>query len=194
MIVPNLFIIAGPNGSGKTTISKIILEKHLFEYLNADEIAMNMSQEAIEKVRISAGKLLISRFDKLIQNGVSICIETTLSGLFLVKRIKECRKAGYGINLLYLLLDDTGMAINRIKARVKRGGHAIPDEDVIRRFHRSGSNFLKIYRYLVDKWVMYYNGHERLIYVAEGSSDIIKIQEDDIYNLFLKGATGERHE
>lgn len=192
--MPNLFIIAGPNGSGKTTISKIILEKHLFEYLNADEIAMNMSQEAIEKVRISAGKLLISRFDKLIQNGVSICIETTLSGLFLVKRIKECRKAGYGINLLYLLLDDTGMAINRIKARVKRGGHAIPDEDVIRRFHRSGSNFLKIYRYLVDKWVMYYNGHERLIYVAEGSSDIIKIQEDDIYNLFLKGATGERHE
>lgn len=41
---------------------------------------------------------------------------------------------------------------------------------------------------------MYYNGHERLIYVAEGSSDIINIQEDDIYSLFLKGAAGERHE
>ncbi|MGV8118688.1 MAG: zeta toxin family protein [Candidatus Xenobiia bacterium LiM19] len=193
MAAPYLFIIAGPNGAGKTTISKIILENYPFEFLNADEIAMTMSNGAIEEVRISAGKLLISRFDELIRSRTSICIETTLSGLFLAKRIKECRKTGYRINLLYLFLDDTEMAINRIKARVKRGGHAIPDEDVVRRFHRSGKNFLTIYRYLVDKWVMYYNGNERLIYVAEGSSDLLKIREDDIYSLFLKGASGDRH-
>jgi predicted ABC-type ATPase len=99
MTPPYLFIVAGPNGSGKTTVSRIILNNYPFDFLNADEIAMSMSNGAIEEVRISAGKLLISRFDELIQKKASICIETTLSGLFLVKRIKECRKAGYRINL-----------------------------------------------------------------------------------------------
>ena len=68
------------------------------------------------------------------------------------------------------------MAINRIKERIKRGGHSVPDDDVKRRFQRSGNNFLMIYRHLVDRWVMYYNGNERLIFVAEGLSDKITVQ------------------
>jgi predicted ABC-type ATPase len=84
------------------------------------------------------------------------------------------------------------MAINRIKERIKRGGHSVPEDDVKRRFQRSGNNFLMIYRHLVDRWVMYYNGNERLLFVAEGLSDKITIQEDEIYSLFVKGAAGER--
>jgi len=182
-----LFIIAGANGSGKTTISRDLLKEYDLEFLNADEMARELNPENLEKARIKAGKVLLQHLDTLILGRKSFSVETTLSGKYLIKKIEECRCAGYRVVLLYLFLDSPEIAINRIRARVKNGGHGIPDQDVIRRFHRSRDNFWKQYKNIVDEWVLYYNGEDVLVQVAAGWAGTCHIEDEKLFESFMKG-------
>lgn len=67
------------------------------------------------------------------------------------------KKAGYRIEIVYLKLDSSQLALKRVAARVKQGGHSVLRDDVVRRFGRSWSNFQHIYRPLADKWSVYDN-------------------------------------
>lgn len=101
MIHPNLYIIAGCNGAGKTTASMSVLPEVLAceEFVNADEIAKGLSPFHPEEMAIEAGKLMLNRIDTLLSRRQSFAIETTLatrSYLFLVRRAKA---AGYTVTL-----------------------------------------------------------------------------------------------
>jgi predicted ABC-type ATPase len=65
--------------------------------------------------------------------------------------------AGYRVEIVYLKIDSPQLALKRIAARVKQGGHDVPREDVLRRFARSWANFDRIYRSLADLWEVYDN-------------------------------------
>ena len=84
------------------------------------------------------------------------------------------------------------MCENRIKIRVLNGGHNIPKEDIIRRFYRSRENFYKIYKNLVDEWVLFYNGNSNYIKVAEFSKNKIEILDETMYNNFIKDFINDR--
>jgi predicted ABC-type ATPase len=64
---------------------------------------------------------------------------------------------GYRIEIAYLKIDSPQIALKRIAARVKQGGHDVPSVDVLRRFGRSWKNFVAIYRPLADAWAVYDN-------------------------------------
>ena len=178
------YLIAGANGSGKTTLAKELLAGESLTFLNADEIAIKLCPKNLESVRISAGKELFKQLDACVQKGKSFALETTLSGNLYVKVIEELKKKGYKTHLVYVFLDNPDMCIERIKTRVKEGGHYIPDKDVRRRYKRSFKNFWDIYKDIVDSWVLYYNGPERNVLVATGE-DKIDIQDETLYNSFI---------
>ncbi len=67
------------------------------------------------------------------------------------------KRGGYLIEIAYLKINSPQLALRRIAARVKQGGHNVPRADVLRRFDRSWKNFQDLYRPLADKWSVYDN-------------------------------------
>ena len=149
--------MGGPNGAGKTTFAKQLFGKRLpdeFEFLNADMIAEGMSPFRPEKAAIRAGREFISRIVEKGRNEESFVLESTLSGLGLARRLSQLRLQGYRIEMLYFWLPNADLAVNRVRKRVQRGGHRIPEETIRRRFVRSNSNFVTRYRQIADHWVL----------------------------------------
>ncbi|MCP3660434.1 MAG: hypothetical protein GY830_09075 [Bacteroidetes bacterium] len=86
-----IYIVAGANGSGKTTISKELLKEEQLEFLNADEIAYQINSTNIDKVKLSAGKIFFKKLKEYIDNESSFVIESTLSGKYLQKYISTLK-------------------------------------------------------------------------------------------------------
>jgi len=74
-----------------------------------------------------------------------------------VKKILTWKKAEYKVKIIFLTLPDADMAVRRVAARVKQGGHEVPEETIRRRFTKGLRNFQKIYSTLVDAWSLYDN-------------------------------------
>src|SRR5574344_1042265 len=137
-----IIIIAGPNGAGKTTFSRSFIPatQSLVHFVNADLIASGLSPYAPELEAVQAGKLMLKQIDKLVMQGESFCVETTLSGRGYLHKIPYWQSLGYYISLVFLTLPDAQTAIARVAARVSQGGHHVPDDVVRRRFHAGINN------------------------------------------------------
>ena len=157
--MPNLYIISGANGSGKTTTAKQILPYFLnvYEYLNADEIAAGLSPFRPESVAIQAGKLMLKRLNYFVEHQTDFAFETTLSGLNYLRFLKKCQTQNYQINLIYFWLHSPDLAIARVRQRVASGGHNIPEETIIRCYYRGQKNLIQSYLVLCQTWIIYDN-------------------------------------
>jgi predicted ABC-type ATPase len=152
-------VIAGPNGAGKTTFAREFLPKDtdIVHFVNADLIAAGLSALRPEIAAVTAGRVFLAELDRLTAAGESFAFETTFSGRSYASRITKWKSAGYRIEIAYLKIDSPQIALKRIAARVKQGGHDVPRDDVLRRFGRSWSNFNGVYRRLADVWSVYDN-------------------------------------
>jgi predicted ABC-type ATPase len=156
---PRCIVIAGPNGAGKTTFAREFLPKDagVMHFVNADLIASGLSPLRPESAAIAASKLFLLELDRLARSRSSFAFESTLSGLAYASRLRKWKAKGYRLEIVYLRIDSPQLALRRIAARVKQGGHNVPREDVLRRFVRSWANFVGIYRALADAWSVYDN-------------------------------------
>lgn len=182
-----VIIVAGANGVGKTTFAlEFLLENPGYEFLNADEIAKELSPDDPQGSKISAAKAFFKTFAEYVRDGKSFLIESTLSGRYLIKFTDQLKEHGYEIRIIFLFVDSPDILIERIHNRVAKGGHHIPDEDVKRRFWRGKENFLQTYKDLVHFWGMVYNTESGFIDVAEGQGDEIEIFDADLYDKFMR--------
>jgi predicted ABC-type ATPase len=156
---PRCIIIAGPNGAGKTTFAREFLSKEVgvVHFVNPDLIASGLSPLRPELAALAAGRLFLLQLDRLARSKDDFAFESTLSGLTYLNRLKRWKAAGWRIEIVYLRISSPRLALRRISARVKQGGHNVPRRDVLRRFTRSRSNFEKHYRLLADAWSVYDN-------------------------------------
>lgn len=158
---PTIYLFAGCNGAGKTTFARAYLTTDYFKtpprFLNADEIARGLSPLAPESVALKAGKLLLSEIDNCLRDHKSFAIESTLSGQAQIEILKHAGSLGYRIEMFYLWIPSSAVAIKRIVQRVKKGGHPIPAHDVERRYSRSLQNFVHTYAPLADLWQVWNN-------------------------------------
>ncbi|MBS0359159.1 MAG: zeta toxin family protein, partial [Proteobacteria bacterium] len=167
--MPELYMIGGANGSGKTTVSMSLLPKLLdcYEYVNADSIAAALSPFAPEATAIQAGRLMLDRIHHLTEQKKDFAFETTMSSRTFVPFLKKAKQNGYQINLLFMWLQNPSLAINRVSNRVRDGGHNIPEKIIIRRYKRSLNNFLNLYLPLADEWALYDNSSNIPATIAE---------------------------
>ncbi len=154
---PVCLIIAGPNGAGKTTFAREFLPREggIIDFVNADLIAAGLAPLRPSMAALNAGRVFLSELDRLANAHVDFSFESTLSGRTYVERIKRWKSAGYRIEIVYLRLASPVIALKRIAARVREGGHDVAAADVRRRFIRSWRNFEDVYRPLCDDWWLY---------------------------------------
>lgn len=167
---PRCIIIAGPNGAGKTTFAREFLPNYagVVHFVNADLIAGGLSPLRPELAAITAGRLFLAELDRLAKARVDFAFETTLSGLVYLSRLKRWKAASYKIEIVFLRLPSPQLALRRIAARVKEGGHHVPRADVLRRFERGLKNFEQHYRSLADVWTVYDNSGSEPIALQTG--------------------------
>jgi predicted ABC-type ATPase len=175
--MPTLYIISGCNGAGKTTASYSMLPEMLNckEFVNADSIAQGLSPFQPEKVSFEAGRLMLQRIRYLLNEKNDFAFETTLSTKSYVPLIKECKKSGYEIVLIYFWLSSVELALERIKERVKKGGHNVPEEIARRRYKRGMENLFSLFIPLCDYWLVIDNSKNESQIVAKGFSLTDKI-------------------
>ncbi|MBY0522363.1 MAG: zeta toxin [Gemmataceae bacterium] len=154
---PTVGIISGPNGAGKSTNAPSLLAGALkvSEFVNADTIARGLSAFHPEAVALEAGRIMLDRLRGLAVTRESFAFETTLAGRTFAPWIAELRRSGYFFYLIYLSLPSAELAIARVRDRVRKGGHHVPDETVRRRFQGGLRNFFTLYRPIADEWCFY---------------------------------------
>ncbi|MES2810728.1 MAG: zeta toxin family protein [Bacteroidota bacterium] len=181
--MPNLYIIAGCNGAGKTTASYTVLPEILNcrEFVNADNIAAGISPFNPESVALEAGRVMLKRVKDLLDAEADFALETTLATKSYVSFIKDAQANGYKVSLLYFWLASPDFAINRVATRVSKGGHHIPDNVVIRRYYRGISNLFNLYIPICDDWMVFNNTKVYSETVAKGSGLDKQIINNDIW-------------
>ncbi|HEY9248128.1 MAG TPA: AAA family ATPase [Rariglobus sp.] len=177
--MPNLFVIAGPNGAGKTTYARRFLpeEMRTREFVNADLIAAGLSPFAPDKAAFEAGRIMLNRLRELTAQRQNFSFETTLSGRAYAPLLREMRAAGYRIRMDFLWIPQLGITRQRVRQRVAKGGHNIPDEVQQRRFQLGIRNLATLYRPLLDHWRLYDNTFARPHLVAEEEDGELRVAD-----------------
>ncbi len=184
---PSIYIIAGPNGVGKTTFAREFLPNYANcrNFINADLIAQGMAPFSPETAAFRAGKLMLAEIDLLAQRRADFGFETTLSGRSYLRLIRRLKKQGYAVHFFFLWLSSVDLALSRIKGRVSEGGHDVPEADVRRRFDRSIKNFLILYRALADSWFLFDNSLRTPSVIALEEQGELRIMKPDAYDTLV---------
>lgn len=194
--MPNLYIIAGCNGAGKTTASYTVLPELLNcnEFVNADNIAAGLSPFNPESVAFEAGRIMLQRIDELLNRGVDFAFETTLSTRSYVSLVKRARQKGYEVTLLFFWLSSPEMAMERVAKRVSKGGHNIPADVIERRYYRGIRNLVSLYIPLCDKWLIANNTDLGAVFVAQSADELkTNIITPDIWETILSQANDNKN-
>lgn len=140
MAKPTFYVVAGPNGSGKTTFAINDPALRSIPFINADIEAQRLSPDSPAKAALAAGRMTLANIAREIAAGSEFALETTLSGSSTLAAMKRAFAAGYLIDFTYLCLRSPRMNVGRVSMRVAAGGHHVPEDDVLRRYSRSLGN------------------------------------------------------
>ena len=179
-----MYIISGCNGAGKTTASYSLLPEMLGckEFVNSDEFAKGLSPFDPSKASIQASRYMLMKIRYLLKRGQDFAVETTLATRTLLKIVKQAQAAGYTVTLLYFWLNSPELAIARVRARVEAGGHNIPEETIVRRYHTGIYYFFNLYAPISERWILADNSQIPFRVVAEGTkNEILTIRDEDSY-------------
>jgi predicted ABC-type ATPase len=165
-----IVIVAGPNGTGKTTFAREFLphEADCPTFINADLIAAGLSPFNPDVAAIHAGRIMIEQMNSMISQRESFSFETTLAGLNYARHIPTWQTMGYHVKLFFLMLPSPEMAIARVALRVSQGGHDVPEAVIRRRFVAGLRNFHEHYKALVDAWALVDNSGVEPVFLEIG--------------------------
>ena len=144
-----------------------LLKQDVLIIINADLIAQGLSPFQPEKMAISAGRFMITNIDECVRKHESFAFETTISGKGYIHKIMNWKNKGYEVIIYFLKLPSVEYAIERVKLRVVRGGHDVPEQDIRRRFERSWINFNLFYKHLADSWIIFDTSDNQPVFLDE---------------------------
>ena len=128
--MPEIIVFAGPNGSGKTTITK--MAKIIEPYINADDI-----KKTVHCSDMDAAVMAENLREDALKKGIDFTFETVMStdrNLNLLRRAKE---KGYFVRCIYVLTSNPSINVSRVKSREEAGGHGVPEERIRSRYKKA---------------------------------------------------------
>ena len=183
---PVLIIIAGPNGSGKTTITQKVLHHEWLEnaiYINPDQIAKDKFGDwnSVDAVLKSANYCQQLR-EKCLEDGQSLIFETVMSAPDKVDFIRRAKEKGFFIRLFFVSTSHPTINAARVAKRVIEGGHDVPIPKIISRYNKSITNCATVCK-ITDRTYVYDNSIDnqvaRLLFrMSDGK--LFKQYTDDI--------------
>lgn len=185
---PSVYIVAGPNGVGKTTFAREFLPRYANcrQFVNADLIAAGVSPFSPEAAAFRAGRLMLEEIERLANRGDDFGLETTFSGRTYMNLIPRLRRQPYSVHIFFLWVPGVELALSRIRDRVLEGGHDVPEAIVRRRFDRSIRNFLYGYRQLANSWTQFDNSGETPTVIACKERGGVRIMRPELYRNLLE--------
>jgi predicted ABC-type ATPase len=132
-----LWVLAGGNGSGKSTFYRLILAPRGLKLVNADLIAREINPEHPEQFSYEAAEIAARIMRDLLYQGVSFCFETVFSHESKIDFVAEAKALGYEIILVYIHLDTPELNEARVQQRVTEGGHTVPAGKIRSRIPRT---------------------------------------------------------
>jgi predicted ABC-type ATPase len=134
---PTLVVIAGPNGSGKTTLTNRLRATGLDfgEYINADEIALELPDDGQRDTQ--AQQLANLRRENCLRQRRSFSFETVMSHRSKIDEMRAAKAAGYSLMFIGVALQQPELNVRRVALRVSEGGHNVPTDRIIARYHRT---------------------------------------------------------
>jgi len=138
-----------------------------------------------EAAAFRAGRLVLKEIGLYVNKRADFGFETTLSGRSYLNLIRDLKNANYQVHFFFLWLPNVELALSRIKNRVSRGGHNVPEADVRRRFDRSLKNFMERYRPLADSWFLLDGSMLPPSLIAIEKAGLFRIIRADVYRAIL---------
>lgn len=178
---PTFWLIAGPNGVGKTTFAMKSLEavSGSINFVNLDEIARGLSPLRPAEGEADAARIALSRAAAFIDSRQTFSMETTMAGRTQWRLLLSASGAGMATSLLYFSARSPEICLERIARRVAGGGHDVAEAVVRRRFHRSLAN-LPAYTAVADAWRIYEASGPEPRLAAEGRRETTAFRDDAV--------------
>lgn len=171
---PIVLVFAGPNGSGKSTVTKGF--DIIGEYINADEIKKQRNCSDLEAAQIAT-----TLREDAIKNNRDFTFETVLSSPRNVELLKNAKSVGYRIEVVFVLTSDPQINVSRVAKRVKNGGHDVPKDKIVSRYHKSLDNIAKMLKIADVMWVVD-NSTEKADLIIYSKDNEISINETPYWN------------
>jgi predicted ABC-type ATPase len=187
---PHVIIIAGPNGAGKSTLAPFLLRATfgVMEYVNADAIALGLSAFQPERVAFGAGRIMLQRLRALAARRTTFAFESTLATRSYAPWIRQLDRQGYAFHVLFLWLRSPELAVQRVRERVRMGGHDVPDAVIHRRYRHGIRNFHVLYRPLAESWSVYDNSvaHAPMLLATGTGTALPTIYQPELWHRFCE--------
>ena len=171
---PQVIVFGGPNGAGKSTVAPAIIDRVFgrVEFVNADAIAAGLSALDPDRQAFAAGRVMLRHLAELAAARRSFAFETTLSSRTFGPALRRMAGDGYHLHLTYVWVRSADVAVERVRARVAAGGHAVPEAVIRRRYARSARNLFDLYLPLPSAWAVLENATpDGPVLVAAGAAD-----------------------
>lgn len=151
---PRLFVLAGTNGAGKSSIGGAVIRAHGGHYFNPDEAAAAIRQAQPHLSHTQANSAAWHEGKRLLQHaiaqGLDYNFETTLGGRSFARLLQEAAAQGVEVRIWFVGLASAEHHLARVKARVRKGGHNIPEADIRRRFDQSRLQLIQLLPHLTE--------------------------------------------
>ena len=164
---PELQVFAGPNGSGKSTITPAF--PLVGEYVNADDI-----QRQGGVTNLEAAELAMQLKQYYIENRRSFTFETVMSSAYNLDVLRRARERGFAITVVYVITRSAEINVERVRSRVRAGGHDVPEDKIRARYARSLANIAPVFA-LADNFVLIDNSGERPVLLVDKTPEQLRL-------------------
>lgn len=155
---PEILVIAGVNGAGKSSIVGSALRSNDANYFDPDEVTRRICEAEpewpLEDANVRAWHLGRRLLERAIEERKRFAFETTLGGRTITGLLLKASNVGLPVRIFYIGLESADLHVRRVRARVRRGGHDVPEERIRHRYASSRANLIRLIPHLAELRVL----------------------------------------